>query len=78
MTKTTEFTFWMDARKYTTLKPRLTGGEIRTLADAPSQYLLYREQSGGDVHIGDGVATDMKGIPHFYCVPPATSHRGIQ
>lgn len=64
--------FWLDARKYRTEEPSLTGGAIKALGGSSAWYQLYQEQDGGDIAIGDGVAVSVVGEPHFWCAPPAT------
>lgn len=64
--------FWFDARKFTTMIPSMTGGELKKLANAPAHTFLFEERRGGDIAWGDGVSVDLTQKPHFYTLIPAT------
>ena len=78
--ETGEFHFWVDARRFTSVRKRLTGGEIKRIADASPNYPLYRDTGPyPSTHepVGDGVMVDVDG-GHFYALIPATYYRGLQ
>jgi len=70
-----EYEFFVDAQKYDTNSPTLTGAEIKAKAGITPTYQLYEEEEGEtpDKPISDGEAVNLRGkIKHFYAVPPAT------
>jgi hypothetical protein len=76
-----EHHFFVDAKRYETDKPSLTGAEIKAIAGVTPTYQLYLEEEGDkpDRAISDGEAVELKSgehTRHFYAVPPATF--GIQ
>lgn len=73
-----EFIFWMSAQRFTSSRQRLTGSEIKSIANANPNYHLYRDTGpnfSGHEPIGDGVLADIEGA-HFYALIPATSYTG--
>jgi hypothetical protein len=69
------FHFFVDAKKYETAEPSLTGAAIKTIAGVPANYQLFLEETGDtpDRAISDGEAVDLeRGAKHFFAVPPAT------
>lgn len=75
-----EFHFYVDAKRYETDKPSLTGLEIKTIAGITPTYQLFLEEEGDqpDRAISDGEAVELKRgekTRHFYAVPPATFGR---
>lgn len=71
------FHFFVDAKRYETDKPSLTGAEIKAIAGVTPTYQLFLEEEGDtpDRAISDGEAVELKegeDIRHFYAVPPAT------
>jgi hypothetical protein len=79
VTTTKVYEFWFGMRKYTTTRPRLTVGEMMKMANASPLNQVYQDKfgDGPDVPFGHGEAVDVTSVPHFYCVPAATTHRGI-
>ncbi len=72
-----EHHFYVDAKRYETDKPSLTGAEIKAIAGVTPTYQLFLEEEGDrpDRAISDGEAVDLKDgekTRHFYAVPPAT------
>jgi hypothetical protein len=70
-----KYEFFVDAKRYETEKPHLTGAEIKAIAGAPANYQLFLEEEGDkpDRAIPDGETVDLQGkIKHFFAVPPAT------
>lgn len=72
-----EHHFFVDAKRYETDKPSLTGAEIKAIAGITPTYQLFLEEEGDrpDRAISDGEAVELKGgedTRHFYAVPPAT------
>jgi hypothetical protein len=72
-----EHHFFVDAKKYETDKPSLTGAEIKAIAGVTATYQLFLEEEGDqpDRAISDGEAVELKTgekTRHFYAVPPAT------
>lgn len=77
MNETTQhiYNFFVDAKKYETDKPNLTGLEIKNMAGVPDNYQLYLEEEGDtpDRAISDGETVVLEhGAKHFFAVPPAT------
>jgi hypothetical protein len=69
--------FWFDARKFRTVDPSLTMGEIKKLAEVDPTYQAYQEKvEGGAVPWSDGQSIDLTRTPHFFAVPPATAMGG--
>lgn len=69
-----EFHFWVDARRFTSKRKQLTGGDIKAIADTNRMYPLYRDTGphfSSHEPIGDGVLVDVDGA-HFYALIPAT------
>jgi hypothetical protein len=71
------FHFFVDAKRYETDKPSLTGAEIKAIASITPTYQLFLEEEGDrpDKPIPDSEAvhlTEGEHIRHFYAVPPAT------
>jgi hypothetical protein len=72
-----EHHFFVDAKRYETEKPSLTGAEIKAIAGVTATYQLFLEEEGDqpDRAISDGEAVELKAgekTRHFYAVPPAT------
>ena len=73
--KPKHYEFFVDAKKYETDRPNLTGGEIKAKAAVPPAYQLFLEEHGNapDRAISDGETVSLDhGAKHFYAVPPAT------
>lgn len=74
MSEITEFHFWAGARRFSSEKPRLTGGEIKAIAAINSGYPIYRDTGphfSSHVPVGDGELVDVVDA-HFYALIPAT------
>lgn len=70
-----EFHFWAGARHFVAAREKLTGAEIKAIADINSGYPLYRDigaHFSDHQPIGDGVLVDVDGA-HFYALIPATA-----
>jgi hypothetical protein len=72
-----EHHFFVDAKRYETDKPSLTGAEIKAIAGVTPTYQLFLEEEGDkpDRAISDGESVELKSgedTRHFYAVPPAT------
>jgi hypothetical protein len=72
-----KYPFYVDAKRYETEKPSLTGAEIKALAVVTPTYQLFLEEEGDkpDKPISDGetvVLEHGEDTRHFYAVPPAT------
>jgi hypothetical protein len=73
-----EFHFWMDARRFTVDREKLTGGEIKVIADTSRSYPVYRDTGphfSDHEPVGDGVLVNITNA-HFYSLIPATYYRG--
>lgn len=73
---TTTFHFWMDMRYFKSPSRRLTGAEIKAIANTSPLYPVYRDTFQHPTHdkaIGDGQLVDVDGL-HFYSLIPATAH----
>jgi hypothetical protein len=69
--------FYVDAKRYETPKPSLTGAEIKAIAGIAATYQLFLEEEGDrpDKAIADGEFVELHSgerTCHFYAVPPAT------
>jgi hypothetical protein len=67
--------FFVDARRYETAQPELTGAQIKSIADITANYQLYLEEEGDrpDKAIGDAEVVNLtERVKHFFAVPPAT------
>jgi hypothetical protein len=67
--------FFVDARRYDTDKPSMTGAAIKAEAAVAANYQLFLEEEGDhpDRAIADGEAVEISGrVKHFFAVPPAT------
>jgi hypothetical protein len=76
--KSANYQFFVDNKKYDTEHVSLTAMEIKTLAGVPSNYQLFLEERGKDPDraLSDGEAIDLSNPPkHFFAVPPATFGR---
>lgn len=73
------YKFWFGCRQFESTKPALTMGEIVKMANASPHNLCFQDMLGArpDRGIGHGERVDLTNEPHFYCTPPATTHRGI-
>lgn len=72
-----EFHFWMDARRFSSDRERLTGGEIKAIANTQPAYPVRRDNGrypSDDTSIGDGELVNIDGA-HFYSLIPATYRR---
>lgn len=69
--------FWVSARRFSSTKNRLTGGEIKKIADVSPIYPLYRDNGphfSSHEAVGDGELVEVDKA-HFYGLIPATYHR---
>ena len=67
--------FFVDAKRYETAQPELTGAQIKAIAGITANYQLYLEEEGDrpDKAIGDGDVVNLtERVKHFFAVPPAT------
>lgn len=74
-TKHHSYHFFVDAKKYETDKPSVTGLEIKNMAGVPGNYQLYLEEEGDkpDRAISDSQSLILDHCEnHFFAVPPAT------
>jgi hypothetical protein len=58
--------------EYTVTTPGLSGAQIKTLGEIPSDYQLFLEQPGDDLPIQDGNSINLTSGMHFYGLPAAT------
>ncbi|WP_439398769.1 Lar family restriction alleviation protein [Bradyrhizobium sp. PMVTL-01] len=74
----TEFHFWMDMRRFPSMRGQLTGAEIKAIAGTNRLYQIFRDTGPRMLDhqgIGDGVLVDIND-QHFYSLIPATHCRG--
>ena len=72
---TTEFYFWVSARRFSAPRERLTGAEIKAISDTQPLYPLYRDTGphfSDHEPIGDGVLVDVDHA-HFYALIPGSA-----
>jgi len=72
-----KYHFFVDAKRYETVKSSLTGAEIKAIAGVTDTYQLFLEEEGEtpDKPIADSETVALKEgehTRHFYAVPPAT------
>lgn len=76
--RATAYHFWMNMRRFGSVRPQLTGAEIKTIANANPQSPVYRDmfrRTVEDEPVGDGELVDINDR-HFYTLLPATTHHG--
>jgi hypothetical protein len=72
-----QFWFWMDMRRFSSPRERITGGEIKEIACTSWAYPVYKDSFRGasnDTAVGDGELVDVHDC-HFYSLIPATPRR---
>ena len=72
------YKFWFGCRQFESTEPFMTMGEIVKMSNASLQNMCFQDMfgRGRDRGIGHGERVDLANEPHFYCVPPATTHGG--
>jgi len=83
MNRPTSRYFWVNCRRYEASSQKMTGAEIRAIANTAVNEPLIRDLNAAvphkppnEVYVGDGEVVDLDGEPHFFTVPPATMYRG--
>lgn len=73
-----EIEYFVEAKKYKTTQPALTGAQIKASASVDPAYQLFLEEEGDkpDKPVADSEDVALaRHLRHFYAVPPATFGR---
>ena len=63
---------FIGSNEYEVESDHLTGAQIKTLGNVPTDYQLFLEQPGDDQPVADATSIKLKNGMHFYGVPAAT------
>ncbi len=67
-----KITFFVNNKPVETLKDRLTGSEIKALANVPDDYELFHVQGDNTVPVGNEQPVHLHNNEHFRAIPAGT------